>query len=455
MKLWAAICSFFGFNKKTKTPKEEYEEMEVWITSKNYFDQCEQRAYQAVQKKDSLRQGQVHAHDGQIVIDCVKVDSALSRYQNGFLTEQFGEAKYLAEVFKSGISTQLSDASASGVANAISGEVARKSPSAEVLVSQLEEATRELHIFKGAHGLDREAEDPTRSNIFYYMGAFAIAEIFANVIFLREAFEPVHGLFISIMVALLNLAGAAWFGYQFREKNHTDPARSSKGRRNALYATGIVVFANAIIAGFRLIAAQTADPSFWLESSLLFVVGSALGYAAFQKAYRLDDPFPGFGPLSRRVATLKDQLTDLREEHVEYCRETKTRSLDAHTSLERRVASSYQQFGNKLPEIRKAIEIWSRQRSSLNQRCQALQRAFKSIVISNVDRDFGYPSDIADLQKDEILESFRGEVENFEKDRVQLDQRVEELQKQIRLSREQLEQWFNTEEANKLFGWPK
>lgn len=454
MKLWSKLCAFFGFGKKAKTPQQEYEELELWINSQEYFDQCQQKAFQAVQKKDSLRPGQIHANEGQIYIDCLKVDSSLSRCQNTLLTNQFGEAKYVAEVLHSGISTQLSEFSLSGVENALSGEVARNTPAVESLITKLEEAKRELHIFRGANGLDREAEMPQRSNILYYMGAFAIAEIFANIIFLREAFEPVHGLFISVMVALLNLVGAAWFGYQFREKNHTDPRRSSAGRKNALYATFIVVFANATIAGFRLMAVQNADMAFWLESSLLFVVGSALGYAAFQKAYRLDDPFPGFGPLSRKVSQLEAEFQLVREEHTEFCRATKSKALDAHASLEKRISSSYQQFVNKLPEIRKAIEVWSKQRDTLNQRGQALQRVFKNIVLSNCDKELNYPENLRDLPPDEILNSFKQEVDAFESDRRLLDQRVDELQKQIKASRDELEKWFKSDQANKLFGWP-
>lgn len=454
MKIWSMLCAFFGFGEKVKTPQQEHEELELWINSQDYFDQCQQRAYQAIQKKDSLRPGQIHANEGQIFIDCLKVDSSLSRYQNTFLTNQFGEAKYVAEVLRSGISTQLSEFSTFGVENALSGEEARKTPAVENLVSKLEQAKNELHLFKGANRLDRDAELPQRSNILYYMGAFAIAEIFANIIFLREAFEPVHGLFISVMVALLNLAGAAWFGYQYREKNHSDINRSLAGKRNALYATFIVIFANATIAGFRLMAVQDADTAFWLESILLFVVGSALGYAAFQKAYRLDDPFPGYGPLSRKLAEFETEFQQIREEHTEFCRTTKSRALDAHTSLEKRISSSYQQFVNKLPEIRKAIDVWSKQRNTLNQRCQALQRVFKAIILSNVDKGLNYPEDIRDMPSDEILQSFKIEVDVFEADRKVLDQRVEELQKEIKTSRNELEKWFQSEKANKLFGWP-
>jgi len=454
MKLWSMFSAFFGFSEKQKSPQEEYEELEVWINSKEYFDQVQQRAYQAVQKMDSLRDGQIHGNEGQIFIDCLKVDSCLSRYQNTLLTNQFGEAKYMAEILHSGISTQLSEFSTSGVENAISGEVARKAPAAENLISKIEQARKELHIFKGAHGLEHDAQNPERSSILYYMGAFAIAEIFANVAFLWEAFEPVHGLFISIMVAMLNLLGAAWFGYQFREKNHTDPRRSNNGRKNALYAAFIIFFANSTIAGFRLMAAQTADFSFWLESTLLFVVGSALGYAAFQKAYRLDDPFPGYGPLSRKLTQLEGELQEIREEHADFCRVTKTRALDAHTSLEKRISSSYQQFVSKLPEIRKAIEMWSKQRNTLNQRGHALQRVFKAIVLSNINKDLNYPEVIRDLPSDQILDSFKNEVEVFESDRMRLDQRVEALQKQIIASRADLEKWLKSGNANKLFGWP-
>jgi hypothetical protein len=455
VKLWAAICSFFGFGSKPKSFKQEYDELEQWLNSQEYFDQCSQRAYQAVQNRDSLNPGQVHPHEANIVTDCIKVDSALSRYQNAFLTEQFGDARYLTEMLHSGITTQLSEASAAGVAAAVSSEVARKAPTAELLLKQHGEASRELHIFKGANGLKREAVEPARSSIFYYMGAFAIAEILANVIFLREAFEPAKGLLIAVMVALLNLVGAAWFGYQYREKNHSDPIRARQGRRNALYAAAVVIFANAVIAGFRWHSAQTADISFYLESILLFAVGSALGYAAFHKAYRLDDPFPGFGPLSRKVASLDEQLIQLREAHADYCRDIKTRSLEAHASLEKRLERAYQDLGSKLPEMRRAIEVWSRQRNSLNQRCKTLQTAFKAIVTANVGGDFGYPGDITALPSDHILDSFKEEIDSFEEERGRLDRRVDELRGQVQKSRDLLEQWFKSDEANVLFGWPK
>jgi hypothetical protein len=455
MKPWAAFCSFFGFESKQKSVKEEYEDLEKWINSQGYFDQCSQRAYQAVQNRDSLNAGQAHPLEAHIITDCIKVDSALSRFQNDFLTEQFGEARYLTEMLRSGIATQLSEASAAGVANAVSSEVARKTPTTELLLKQHGDATRELHIFKGAHGLKREAEEPSRSSIFYYMGAFAIAEILANVIFLREAFEPAKGLLIAIMVALLNLVGAGWFGYQYRESNHSDPIRARQGRRTALYAAAVVTFANAVIAGFRWHSAQTADVPFFLESILLFSAGSALGYAAFHKAYRLDDPFPGYGPLSRKVATLDEQLAQLREAHADYCRDIKTRALDAHTSLDKRLERAYQDLGSKLPEMRRAIEVWSRQRNSLNQRCQTLQTAFKAIVTANVGGDFRYPSELTALPSDHILDSFKEEIDSFEEERGRLDRRVEELRGQIRQSRGLLEQWLKSDEANALFGWPK
>jgi hypothetical protein len=454
MKIWSMLCAFFGFGEKVRTPQQQYEELELWVNSQGYFDQCQQRAYQAVQKKDSLRPSQIHASEGQIYIDCLKVDSSLSRYQNTLLTNQFGEAKYLAEVLHSGITTQLTDSSMSGVENYINGEVARKSPSVEDLMSKLDQARKELHIFKGAHGLVQEAETPILKNFFYILGAFAIIEMIVNILFLREAFDPIDGFIIAFFVTAINLGFAAWFGTLYREKNHTDTNRAKKGRRNALYATLIVLFANLTIAGFRLIATQQLDSSFILQSVLIFVVGCALGYVSFHKAYRSDDPFPGYGPLSRKVAELEAEFKQVREEHNELCRATKAKALDVHTSLEKRIASSYQQFVNKLPEIRKAIEVWGKQRSTLNQRGHALQRVFKAIILSNTEKELNYPEMIRDLPADEILESFKSEVDTFEKDRKLLDQRVEELQKQIKTSRDELEKWFKSDEANKLFGWP-
>jgi len=454
MKIWSTLFNFFGFGQKELSPKEEYEELEVWINSKQYFDDCQQKAYQVAQKKDSLRPGQAHAYDGQILLDCIKVDSSLSRHQNTTLTEQFGDARYHAEVLLSGISTKLSEFSKFSVESTLSGDIALKTPAAEILMSKLDQAKKELHIFKGANALERDAETPERSNILYFMGAFAIAEIFANIIFLREAFEPPDGLFISLLVTLLNLIGAAWFGYQFREKNHIEPTRATAGRKNALYATLIVAFANASIAGFRWIAVPVANTEFWLESTLLFVFGCALGYAAFQKAYRLDDPYPDYGPLSRKVNQLDAEFQQLREEHAEFCQTSKTRALDAHKSLDRQISSSYSQFVEKLPEMSKAMEVWSKQRNALTQKNQLLQRVFKGIVVSNVDPELRYPQEIRELPTDEILETFKRDFVDFEALRSRLDQQVATLQSQVKSSRDELEKWFRSDEARAVFGWP-
>ena len=52
------------------------------------------------------------------------------------------------------------------------------------------------------------------------------------------------------------------------------------------------------------------------------------------------------------------------------------------------------------------------------------------------------------------LESFKTEVDSFENDRLRLDQKVEEIQLQIKTSRDELDKWFKSDEANKLFAWP-
>jgi len=455
MNLWNSILSFFGFGKPPRTELEDFEELERWINSKEYFDQCQQRAYQAVQNQDSFKDGQEHPHDAAIFIDCVKVDSALSRLKNKILSEKFGDVAYISSVLKAGIPPNLLEVSASRLQSDLSAEVARKSPAADRLSEKLDEAKKTLRIFKGANGLNREAENPDRSSALWYMGAFAIVEVFVNVVFLREAYEPLKGLLISLFVALLNLGGAAWFGIQWREKNHIDPNRSKKGHAAAFYAAAVIVFANAMIAGFRLHAVPLADAAFWLESGLLFAVGAALGYAAFQKAYRLDDEFPGFGPLSRRLDELNDEWERIIVTHTDYCLELKHKALNEHASAEKRISTSIQQFQEKLPEIKKIIHSWTQQRIALAQRCQALQQVFKSIVTMHVKPGLSYPSEPRNLLSDNVLDAFQQQILQLEEGQSSLDTKVTELTVKISASRKDVESWFDSEEFQKLARWPR
>jgi len=456
MKLWDGILSFFGFGEKSKTEQEEFDELERWINAKPYFEQCQQKAYQAVQSKDSLRQGQEHPHDAAIFIDCMKVDSALSRLYNKLLSEKLGDATYLISVLNGGVPPSVLEVSATKIHGDLSGEVARKSPASDRLRQRKDEAENELKIFKGANGLlNREAQDPDRYSALWYMGVFALIEIATNVVFLRETIEPFKGFIIAVFVAVLNLGGAGWFGYQWREKNHTDPERAKRGHRNALYATGVVIFANAMIAGFRLYAVQTVNAEFWLETTLLFVVGSALGYMAFQKAYRYDDPYPDFGALSRRVTELQNEWDDLAASHAIYCQELKSKALSEHDTASKRVGNSVQQFKDKLPEINQVIHSWVQQRKALNQRCTALQHVFKSVVSANVNAELAYPASPKNLLADNVLETYEKQVENLEARQSDLDAQVTELLKRIDVSRQQLVAWLESDDFKKLARWPE
>jgi len=459
-KIWDAILRFFGFGDDPKTPAENAKELMSWITSQERMDQCTQQAFQAVQKKEPLPQnGRPHPYEATIKADCIKVDAAVTESHASNISEKFGDVQYLINLISDGITTALSSASSRNVEMAVTGKIAQNKPEAEKLKSDLNRAKDELRIFRGANALTRDAQHVDKSNAFYVIGAFAFFEAVANMLFLRENISTAIAIFIAVAVAAINVLANVWFGIRYREKNHFDTDRAKKGRIFFFYAVLMILFLNSFIAGYRLLEhyndSHGITAAFILESTVLLIVGIALGIAAFNKGYALDDPYPEYGDLAKKVDGLENNWNELRKIHANFCEETKQSAIGAHKNIKDKIIRSQNQLATSLPEMARMLELWSADRRQLNHVYGELQQMFKAAMVANHPDGPAYTQNILKLDENQQLTHYSNQIQELISNRDETQKIVDKLLSSIDESELNLNKWITGESATVLWEWPK
>ena len=459
-KIWDAILRIFGFGDDPKTPAENAKELMSWITSQERMDQCTQQAFQAVQKKEPLPQnGRPHPYEATIKADCIKVDAAVTESHASNISEKFGDVQYLINLISDGITTALSSASSRNVEMAVTGKIAQNKPEAEKLKSDLNRAKDELRIFRGANALTRDAQHVDKSNAFYVIGAFAFFEAVANMLFLRENISTAIAIFIAVAVAAINVLANVWFGIRYREKNHFDTDRAKKGRIFFFYAVLMILFLNSFIAGYRLLEhyndSHGITAAFILESTVLLIVGIALGIAAFNKGYALDDPYPEYGDLAKKVDGLENNWNELRKIHANFCEETKQSAIGAHKNIKDKIIRSQNQLATSLPEMARMLELWSADRRQLNHVYGELQQMFKAAMVANHPDGPAYTQNILKLDENQQLTHYSNQIQELISNRDETQKIVDKLLSSIDESELNLNKWITGESATVLWEWPK
>ena len=333
-KFWDQLLQFFGFGEKPQSARELADSLMGWIGSQERLDESRTQAFQALQKNEiSLEERRKHPYEGTIHSDCIKIDAALTQYYADEMSRRFGDTNFLLNLFDNGISTVLSSATPQKIESAIEGKIAQSNPFVTQLKDNLTRAKHDLHIFKGANGLQQDAQSVDVSNSLYIILAVAVFEAIANIFFLRENTSTPKAAFLSVAVAAINVGANVWFGIRYREKNHIDEKISKAGSTYKIYAFLTIFFLNMMIAVFRYVSQEGSVQNssiFLFESAVLLAIGVILGIAAFNKGYSLDDPYPGYGPLHRKVQELETQWQFILDQHADFCESTK-KPLYRHT----------------------------------------------------------------------------------------------------------------------------
>lgn len=207
------------------------------------------------------------------------------------------------------------------------------------LASKYKKAQQELEEFRSQNGLRREARYPNGAAKFfsYSLLAFLIlVEGITNAWFYAQGMSGglLDGFVAAALFAGVNLISAFVLGkYWVRYVNHRNPALKGLGVLVTLLAVVLMLNVSLGIAHYRdALVIEAAEPAkfAWeafkanafglndLFSWLLFGVSVAFALLALFDGLSSDDPYPGYGKVSRHAQSARDEYHDevesIREE---------------------------------------------------------------------------------------------------------------------------------------------
>lgn len=222
----------------------------------------------------------------------------------------------------------------------------------------------ELSAFKTEHGLARPAHavPPAIYTWSAILGSWAL-ESMGNTAFLRvnDEFGLLGGFVAAAVVAAINvflsaLVGRYWWPYLF----HKSPVR------RALAIVGSMAWGVALIA-WNLLAAHFRDAkslgfdqpetqalAMLLNNPLgltsiysygLLAMGMAFGVIAALAAYKMDDPYPAYGPIYRRHESRCEDYADEIEEALEELRAIRDDGINSARVVREQLRSQFAERG--------------------------------------------------------------------------------------------------------------
>ena len=222
----------------------------------------------------------------------------------------------------------------------------------KALAASARNAQRELDDFRQTHQLQREAHWPAGASAFLYYAILAVLVVVEGVVnakFFAQGVDSgwLGGLTYAIVLALVNVGIAFSAGkWVVRFLNHRRPVHKLLGLLATFAAIGLIFSVGLGIAHYRdAMTTQVADAANSafealrqrplelreIDSWILLLVSVGFGVFAMFDGYKTDDPYPGYGQISRRVQQVigdyDAELDDLREQLAEL-KDTELSSLN-------------------------------------------------------------------------------------------------------------------------------
>lgn len=228
----------------------------------------------------------------------------------------------------------------------------------------IRESYLELADFKKEHRLARPAHRGLHP--VYVWSAIAISwilESLFNTAFLRvnDEFGLIGGFVAAAVVAAVNvfisaLVGRFWWPYLFYRDAFQ---RNFAIAGTAIWAIGLVVW-NLLAGHFRdakasgLPLPEEAALQLFLNSPVLFdsiysygllIAGMAFAVLSAAAAYKMDDPYPGYGEIYRRHEDRCEAYADEIEASLEELQETRDEAIEAANAVREELGAQFRERG--------------------------------------------------------------------------------------------------------------
>jgi hypothetical protein len=456
MSFWNKILIFLGFKKRRPVG---FKDMLAQLSSQDRQDESRIKAYQAIQSGDDIKPNQNHPYESTLRTDSIMVDTECTKYHVNIIKGYFSDLQHLSVLLKSSLQSELARTSPSDIEGKIKSSIAQHQAEADRIVREYETTKQDLEIFKGANGIKVSAIYPDRKNAFYWLAFFGIVEALFNAFFLRQGISFLNSLFVAFGIAALNVILNAFLGIKYRIKNHIRREEAKRGKFYSILSAITILLINGAIAfyRFRYISANEGfNDAFWLESTVLFLIGISMGVAAFFKGYQSDDPYPGYGHYARKFDKCSKRLDEVRRAHAVYCTELKQQADSDLDDLGIRILTTYDAFNANLPEIARELKTWEEDRRQVDFAYRQLQEIFKITISANHPRGSeGYPKNIQNLSENIELESYEAQLNDFTKNRKDIAKQVDLLQKSTLSRKQSLQKWWQSIETATLLKFPQ
>ncbi len=312
------------------------------------------------------------------------VESKLADSLNGIHDKGMGQfegrvkhLKGMVARYAGAFDTEPLETALEGTIHEIEQETLRHGATLERLRSDFEEADHHYQEFRETHGLKRPPDLSAG-----LMGALPIfivmmvIEAGANMFFFSPGsdFGLLGGFFYSLVISVLNIGGAALFGYAFfRWLNSRSIVRKFFGAIMALVFAGFLLILNVVVAFYRsafvTMGGEGHDNLLQIAlgnikalnigvldefSFAMMLIGIALGALACAKGARIGDAYPGYQRVYKFRETYRqrfEQEADMLAEHLASLRDKALSDIEEFQTQAREAIAPYREIGKEISEL--------------------------------------------------------------------------------------------------------
>jgi hypothetical protein len=279
---------------------------------------------------------------------------------------------------------------------------------AEVTEGKNELFTRKRHLieveaerddFRQKHNIKRVSRHAKGGNLVLKIGvlmALLVIEIIANGIFLSKGSELGYlgGIVEAAVFAALNVLVSFGIGaVGVRWLNHTSIFKKLIGSVSLLAYLAFAVLLNLALAHYREISGTILEDAGRevvtklfanplgltdLKSWLFFLMGLAFSAIAFGDAFFVYDPFPGFGPLQKRVDEAHEDYIAFRRDLTDSFRDIRDEAVEAMEEANRDLSLRRSEYDAILRSRTRLIQLFNAHQDHLEKAANLLLTAYRT-----------------------------------------------------------------------------